>query len=167
MNIKSVVSSLLVLSTLSVALHMKKAQAGVLLTAGSLVVSMNAKGNMSTGIVALTLGAPAGVVLSVAGVITAIANPALGVALIILSEDGSLPQNDLEAVLAQKYPFIQDNKVIADLAILVKSKAKTTKEMDGKKMISLSENEIRSILESTDLVETHTADIQSMIVELK
>lgn len=163
---KSFLSAILLSSVLTTSLMPKQADAGVILfTTGAGFTMIDAYS--SHRIQLARVGTPLMIVGAITGAIGVLTMAAGGASFVILSEDGSLAQSDLEAALTEKYPFIQENKVIADLATLVKSKAENTKENNGKKMISLTEAEVKSVFESTDLLETHVSEVQAMVLDLK
>lgn len=167
MNLKRIVSCLLIATTLTTAMP-KKAEAGFVI--GGSGVTMVIAGDKPA-----LYGTGAG--MAAVGMLTFITGTAMiimgtpllpvGVALFVLSEDGSLPQSDLEKIIAMKYPFIQEADVIQDLAILIKEKAEAQEYVNDQKFVTVSEEEVHALLAHTDLPETSPEQVQILVNELK
>lgn len=169
MKLKKIISVLVFSSILMTTFPVKKAEAGIVVAAGSLTmtfVGMDQHWKISkndfNGDGSIYIGTPvflAGGVVALVG--TFIANPLL----IVLSEDGSLSHSDLENVLTERYSFLNDREVISGLASALKLKVKAQKpERNGTTLISLSEAEVKAILAPLDL---KSVEIATVINDLK
>lgn len=87
--------------------------------------------------------------------------------LIVLDADGSLPQDQLEQNLAKKYGFIDDRDVIHNLSTLIKDRALTAPLVNGKKLVSLTQSEVLTLLEPTGLAELEPTLVAEMVNDLK
>ncbi len=88
--------------------------------------------------------------------------------LILLDADGNLPQGDLETLLAKKYSFIEDRDVLSSLATAVREKAILAPvSTDGKKLITLSREEVLNILEPTGLADLQPEAVERLIQDLQ
>lgn len=95
-----------------------------------------------------------GLILGASGVILPVC-----IAFVVLGEDGSLPKEQVESMLLKKYPFL-DHESALELALAINTKAeKTELDKDGKKIISLSEFEVKSILEPSYLNEEEVIQV--------
>lgn len=171
MGIKPLVSSILLAIALTLSLPNQKANAGIAITSSALVAEVvllpyGGGGKAEYGIIIGSAVVPVGVATITIGAIMMLFNPTSGTVLIILGEDGALSKTDLEGALAQKYSFIQDSAVTSELASMIVSKAEGQTPIDGKIPVSLTENEIRTVLEHTDLLETQSSLVQSMMNDL-
>lgn len=87
--------------------------------------------------------------------------------LILLDEQGLPSQDGLEGAFAERYPFIDDRDVIAEFASRTREKAKTAPEVDGRKAISFSREEVLEIVEPTGLNVIEPELVEQMIIDLK
>lgn len=166
MTIKPLISSLLITTSL-LTFAPKKAEASVVIAAAIGVTAGAAFGsNAAFNLVVPMISVPLGGVGSIVGGIVAIFNPTAGIVVIVLGEDGSLTESDLQAHLAQKYDFIQDSAVTSELASMIISKAEGQTPVDGKIIVGLSEAEVMGAIAGTDLLETHADEVKAMVTEL-
>lgn len=172
MIIKRFLMALLLVGTLFSATP-KNANAGIIIGSAGVITGyallpLGGGPNAEYGPIVTSVVAPMGIGSIVVGSILMYFNPAIGVVLIVLDENKhNISQNDLENVLAARYPFINDQSVIADLATLVQSKLNLElKKNKDFKEISLSRKEIESLLKRTDLMETESQSVESMINDL-
>ena len=137
-NFKKVVSAFLIASTLSISASTPPAKAGIIL-------------------------APAGVgvVLLIVGVIYH------NKLMIILDADGNLSQSSLEKGLDAKYSFIDDQDVVRNLASSIREKAASAVEVDGKKLVRLSREEVLDILQPTGLADLQPEAVEGLIRDLE
>ena len=86
--------------------------------------------------------------------------------LLLLDADGSISQDKLAKVFADRYPFIDNYETFSQLARTLKAKIPegTILEKGKKYMLSLSENETREILRSEVLTEEQ---ILKIVTDLK
>jgi len=160
---KKLISSFMIAVTLFTAMPVKKADAGLaVLAVGvgvyAVCISGESSLNRCENIYGNSWFAAAGFFLT--GLVLDI------VTLGVLDADGSLPKEKLEASLAARYSFINDNQAISDLADAIKTKAASQKPVDGKIEVKLSPAEVKSILEPTGLLETNPKDVAKLIKEL-
>ncbi len=87
--------------------------------------------------------------------------------LIVLDADGNLSQSSLEKNLAQKYSFIDDRDVIHTLASTIRDKGMSAVEVDGKKTVRLTRNEVLEALAPTGLAELQPAAVEGLIRDLE
>lgn len=137
-NVKQMFSVLLIMAMMSVALPTRQAKAGIIFFP------------VGVGIALLIIGL--------------VYHDTL---LIILDADGNISQNAIESALTKRFSFIDDRAVIGNLATAIRAKADTTPMVGGKKMVSLTSNEILQIVEPTGLAELQPASVQQLIHELQ
>lgn len=147
---KKMLSIVLISSILGSITNAPKSQAGVILAVAGGIVGTNVLGLQVPGFVGMVVGAPMGltglILTWVPGTM------AIGIPLFVLNEDGSLSKDQLESLLSQKFNFIADREVISSLACMIKQKADSMEpDSEGKKIVSLSEEEVRAILAPIDL----------------
>lgn len=140
----------------------RQAEAGILLA-----VIPPFAGAAPTGILT---GAAAGVFLAgVGGGILATDHRgkiiAASILLIVLDERVNA-STQTEAALSDRYSFIEDRSVIANLADAMAIKAESAPLIEGSKLVQLTREEILDILAPTDVVENHAAQVEAMIAEL-
>ncbi len=87
--------------------------------------------------------------------------------LIILDADGNVSQNAIEQSLSKKFSFIDDRAVIGNLATAIRAKADVAPLIEGKKMVSLTSDEVLQIIEPTGLAELNPNAVKQLIQELK
>lgn len=179
MNFKKSVSALVLGSLLMTTLPMRKAEAGIVIAGASLTTGVIAIEGYKMYVIksdrvvrplisfqahnALLLGGVSGFLIG--GGIALGGAFSFNPVLMILSEDGSLAQDKLEGALTEKYSMISDREVISNLAKSIKTKADSMKaDNEGKKLVSLTETEVRSILASADLEED---EIKQIVNDLK
>jgi hypothetical protein len=148
----------------------RKADAGIILWAAAPIGGMGgaaAVGGMFLGIGTLATGFGLGSVVKGSNRDTRAVIMAMGLALMIL-DDSSAPASQLEAELAERYRFIEDRAVVADLAqaILAKVDAAPAAQ-DGTRVTQLSRAEIVEILAPTDVMENHADQFEAMVAELQ
>jgi hypothetical protein len=108
------------------------------------------------------LPAGVGVVLLILGVIYD------DLLLIILDADGNLNQDALEKVIAQKYPMIEDRDVVRALASAVREKAASVQaDGEGRKQVSLSREEVLSLLAPTGMAELNPEAAEQIVRDLQ
>ena len=83
---------------------------------------------------------------------------------IVLDEKGEISQDQLAGNLAMKYPFIDNADVTAELANTIKLKYAEEKNTQENVLVSLSENETRSILSQADLSDE---EVEQVVNDLK
>lgn len=149
---KKLVSSLVLASILFTALPSKRAEAGILVIAGSIAVSGN---NMAVGMGGGAVGF-AIVLIGLSG----------GLPLVVLGTDGSISQDKLESSLNEKYSFIGDRDVTSELASMIKAKAEAATPVNDKIEVKLSREEVLEVIRPTSLLETHPKEVEAMIQEL-
>ena len=88
----------------------------------------------------------------------------VGVGLLVLDADGGLSQDDLVQSLASKYPFVDNHEVIEQLATAIKQNAPSKIENGHRYLISVSQEEVKSIFGGTDL---SVEQIQKIADDLK
>lgn len=113
----------------------------------------------NAGIILLPCGV--GIVLIILG---ALADDAL---MILLDGNGNLSQDSLESALSKKYAFLDDRDVVRNLATAIREKAASTVEVDGKKSVSLSREEVLAVLEPTGLAELNPAAVEQIVTDLQ
>lgn len=167
---KKLLSAFMIASTLSSAIYTPKSEAGILFVAGGAGVlgSASLANYNSHERVWGNTGGSAMIVLGVGAVASGIVMLAhgnfLGFIPLVLSEDGSASKEKLAAVLIEKHSFLT-NEEASDLAYAIKVKAdKMEIDAEGKKMVSLSEAEVKSALASSELSEEH---LNLVITDLK
>jgi len=163
---KKLISSLMIAVTLFTAMPAKKAEAGMIMWFGDTIFDLcNGMYQHDCGRKVVTPILLTGVGVFAVGLFGVAFSPFFGIA-IVLDADGSLPKEKLEASLATRYSFINDNQAISDLADAIKSKASSQKPVDGKIEVKLSKKEVELILEPTGLLETNPKDVAKLIKEL-
>lgn len=86
--------------------------------------------------------------------------------LLTLDADGALPKEKLISDLSKKYPFIENQDVVAEIASLIREKAGNDFIEGTQKLVSLSNEEVLSLLSPIDLtgkeleVETLLKDLE-------
>lgn len=165
---KMFISSLLIAATLGFVTYSPKSEAGAVLISGAAGITIHqfAQGKLypiAGGMIG-TFASIGGVSAIGGGVAMSLGFAPLGVVLIVLSEDGSSSQDQIESSLSQKYDFIGDREVITSLASAIQVKAEKMEIKDGKKIVSLSSDEVRSILDPAELSDEH---INTIISDLK
>jgi hypothetical protein len=152
----------------------KKAEAGIIIIAGSAStggmvggIVLTSAGAVSAGISALFFisAAADGDYLglqTVAGALFAVP----GVVLLALDADGSLPENELVSSLSSRYHFIENSDVIQNIAKTIKLKAGANFQPDEKREVSLSSDEIDTLLAPLDLT-GFEAEVASMKKDLE
>lgn len=145
-----------------------KSKAGIALlaTSGALCISTRCAGHSMGFLYWVGLGAPAaalGVAGTIPGVILlATGNIPAGVVLLVLDENGIAGQDEIERALAEKYSFISDREAIFNLAEKVKSKSDLVNfDEQGKKIISLTAEEVSSALAATEITQDELKQIVS------
>lgn len=151
---KKLISSLLLGSLLMMTIPTPKANAGIIVaeSCNKDCDILEAFGDMLGGLMVIGGG-------SIIGGITAAFAPKVGLIIIassiVLDADGSLNQDKLVEYLSKKYPFIDNQEVISDLALFLKQKSYQTD------YVSLSEDETRHALSSLDLSEEEILSVTS------
>jgi hypothetical protein len=132
-----------------------------LLIAGTLATSQMASRPADAGIIFFPFGV--GIVLLVVGLVDH------DDTLIILDADGQMNHDQLVQKLAKSFPAIdQDRDVLENLAGAIRSKAaNTAPNAKGQVMVSLSSDEVLSILAPTGLAETDPAAAQQIVAALQ
>lgn len=161
---KKLLSTIMIATVLGSATYTPKSEAGVAIVGATAThcafkCAETSRGPLGPSSTAIAFGTPAliGTMPIIGGAIMiAFGGVAFapGIALLILDENGGLSQTELESALADKYSFIADREVIATLASEIKSKADSVEvDAQGMKMVSLSEDEVKSILSATELTD--------------
>lgn len=145
----------LILGTSLLVAPTQKAEAGVLCLAMGVVGTIAGAAGSDEGAMAGLTGFAGGLVYGGIGYWIYTASSAAGwittgKVFMVFDANAELPQEGLEEVLNISYPFINNQTVVRDLAFVLKSKYEFNKE---EAMVSLDENETRSILSATDLNE--------------
>ena len=145
---------------------MKKMISAFILT---ISIFMATTSNSKAGVILLaTSGGAAGPVIGgiasiAAGTIGVIAGPSLviasfgffaeegtlitllGVAFLVLDIDGNLTEDSLVSLLNQKYPFIDNEEVVRELASVIKSKSELIEaNSQGEKYVTLTDLELQN-----------------------
>lgn len=108
---------------------------------------------------------PGGVITITGSIIGLTGNIIPGLVLAVLAEDGTASQEEIEMMLMAKYPNINDREAVLALAQIIKAKADlATLNAQGLKSVNLSEDEVKSILNSTELSQE---EIQRLVKDLK
>ena len=87
-----------------------------------------------------------------------------GLVLIVLDAKQPLTNDGIEQFLAQRYPFIDDREVISDLANLMRTKIVSCGAINTSMMVSIPEQEVRSILANSSL---SAAQTETLVTALK
>ena len=149
--------------------HAKKLCAIVALAAvlGAAVPSRQANGGMLVLMVAPAFIGPWGAVAGLAVVVAGYVFQSQ--ILIYLDENGNFDQSSLEQALATRYPFLsEDREAVRDLALLLREKALSgTPDAEGKIMVSLTEDDVLSVLEPTGLVESEPEQVAGLVQDLQ
>lgn len=162
LNLKKILGVFLIASCLIVT-PVKKAEAGVVI--GTIGLALVPEYGPEATIVPMTIaGISAGLGVVIIRLTTSIAGTVGGSLLIALDANTNLSQSVLVQTFARSYPFINNQQTLNELAKTLKEKAPKTIEAYQKIEVSLSENEVRDALESSDLTEE---EIQVVIQELK
>ncbi len=83
---------------------------------------------------------------------------------ILLDQDS---QSQIKDTLSKKFPQLDDEEALTELAQLIDDKAKSaTPDAEGKIKINLDETEVENILAPTGLLETDPKLVDSLIAEL-
>lgn len=132
-----------------------------LLIAGTLVASQAASRPADAGIIFFPFGV--GVVLLIVGLVDHDST------LIILDADGQMNHDQLVQKLAKSFPAIdQDRDVLENLAGAIRAKAASTApDAKGQVMVSLSADQVLSILAPTGLADTNPAAAQQIVSALQ
>lgn len=149
-------SALLLSIVLSSALVPKKAEAGLILgmtgaglefeSAGA-IVGLTGVAMIATAIVTVCLTFPGD-------------TPGFVPVLLVLDAEGSLAQNRLAASLAEKYPFINNQKVLENLASNINEKFKAENKNGIKEIyISLDPSETINLLNPADLTDNQVSQV--------
>ena len=147
---KKILAMAVVAATLSAAMPVKKAEAGIMFATQA---NQLFRGQDEVGKVGLFIG----VYMAMTGLTVGVRGA--GVTLILLDADGNVSKDALASSLSAKYPFVDDASVIANLADTIKDKYAAQKDARGNALVSLSEDETRSILSGADLSENEIARV--------
>lgn len=161
---KKLITSLAITTALLAGLsYSPKSHAGIIVGGGGTALTIASRGYIASLTVPLIVIGGVTAVVATAS-LTAGVLPGL-IVLLVLEEDGALPQDQLESVLSERYHFINDREVISMLALEIKSKAdEMDLDQEGKKVVTLDSSEVRPILIATELSEE---EIQLVVEDLK
>jgi len=87
--------------------------------------------------------------------------------LIVLGADGNMKQDSLEKALSTQYSFIDDRDVVSTLASTIREKAISAPVVDGKKLVTLSKDEVLNILAPTGLAELQPEAVAQLVQDLQ
>lgn len=152
---KNLLSALMITCLLGTATYSKKSEAGIVLVTAAAGWAIGTKFSPFAlfSIAPAMVSAPF-IGIGILGLTAGGMSPAGAIVLLVLDENGSLPQDKLESLLSEKYQFIADREAISSLASTIKAKAESMEaDAEGKKLVTLSEEEVRSILSSTEISE--------------
>lgn len=144
---KKLLSIAMIVATIGTATYAPKSQAGLVVMASSGVV-LGLTWNGQASVITATVGAG----IAVAGGVSSFFVPQVGIALLVLSEDGSLAQDQLELALTQKYNFLSDRETTAALASAIITEADSAQaDSEGRKVLHLSPSKVAEVLKHSDL----------------
>jgi len=89
-----------------------------------------------------------------------------GIVLVALDANGGLPQNQVRVMLQKKYSFIENSAVFDSLSQLIKDKADHQSYVNGKKMVSISNEELMNALQPVDLT-GFESQVHQMSIDLQ
>lgn len=163
--VQKLLSVLLIATTLQMAIPAKKAEAGLLFTAG-VGVSDSTTGGQLLLCFGLTMVAPLaiGTILAIKGIGPRWITIPATVAVVFLDEKSPFNPHSLEATLQERYPFVDNHDVLKQLANSIRQKFQDTNPVNEMYFVSLTENETRSILAPVELTEEQ---VEIMVNELK
>lgn len=149
---KRFLASFLLAVTLFVSIPVKKADAGIIFIATS--VEAFSKKEYVQGVAGIAFAV---INFSAAQFFNFFHADFFTVLFFALDADPTMSQGDLERIMSDRYPFINNEAVIGNLAKAVKSKLVVGKDM----IVRLQTSEIKSILSAADLSESEVALVVS------
>ena len=157
---KNLVLALTLAVTMLAALPVHKAHAGVawLIQSDSRADSWVDIGNGGS----LNLGGAAADVVIVAGMMVLTKDLGTGAILIVL-DSGRANSSALAEGLKRKFPFLDDETVVENLTAALEAGYEAVKDSNGNAYVTLSQDEIRDIVSTSDLSEN---EFQTLVNEL-
>ena len=161
---KKLLGALLTFTVLTVALPVKKAEAGFMITAATQEFVWKHK--YETLDTVLVIALPVTMIATGIFAVGIAGNPFNGATLvagmICLDEKVEGKRNEIAASLQNRYNFIDNAEVLNQLADKVIARYDSTKDENGNAMIPFSQNEINHVVEQLDLSSEQIADLQTL-----
>lgn len=161
---KKIILMTLALNSLGLSLPVRNADAGIIIgTVGVMIFPGEQEVGGGLKILLISAGAlSAG--LGVADLVDSQSTNSalLGISLIVLDADGSLPSRSLVEAFSRKWPFVDNRETLFALADRVKEKAELLPK--GQKLVQFSEKEVRDIFSELSLTST---EISQIVTDLK